>query len=134
MRWELISLRYGVLPATKNAMLSKKPSTMQEPIALTDVQALTALDIMYRSAAVLMSPMMSQMERKMSRKKLTAYGCWSNERHINITEKDDAGVIHGYLFETVEAAIDHYKKGNNSLKDDPIVKVTVEIVEGLIDE
>lgn len=63
------------------------------------------------------------------RKKIVAYGCWNNDRHIKITENDDAGMIHNALFKTKQAAIDFYKTGAyRSLPGDPIVKVTVEII------
>jgi hypothetical protein len=58
--------------------------------------------------------------------KVIAWGCWSNER--SITEEGQAGVIHGRLFESREAAEKYYQNAAGYFlnRDDPIVKVIVE--------
>lgn len=60
--------------------------------------------------------------------KIEAYGCWSNERYIAVS--GSAGCIHSMLFETPEAAKAYYKDQRyKSSVDDPIVKVTIEMLE-----
>jgi hypothetical protein len=58
-------------------------------------------------------------------KKIIAFGCWSNE--MPIVENGQCGVIHGRLFST-EALARKYYKPYNSPPDDPIVRVTVELI------
>lgn len=60
--------------------------------------------------------------------KVVAWSCWSNEK--SIAEVGQCGVLHGRLFSTREAAEGFYRSRvrYNANEDDPIVRVTVEIV------
>jgi hypothetical protein len=56
---------------------------------------------------------------------IVAYALWSNEMYIS--EPGQVGVIHGRLFESLEAAQAFYEvSGKNALKNGVFVKVTVE--------
>jgi hypothetical protein len=60
-------------------------------------------------------------------KKVIAFGCWNNERHIAIP--GCAGKLHPILLTTEKRAREYYPVGDVRASDDPIVRVTVELIE-----